>query len=144
MQVFLCKSNVRFHIFICSIFILYTFLYVHISFNFIYEPICVPLCEASECILCLSACTDSFVTCLPLLLWPSKSNCEITFTGKINLVFSVISLIKILAKLLQMIWVYPTSFVVCQSVCLFLSVSLRELVNKGGENKLKFRKDTYI
>ena len=35
---------------------------------------------------------------------------------------SVISIIKILVKLLQMTWGYATGFVVCQSVCLSVNV----------------------
>ena len=62
--------------------------------------------------------------CISLLVCPfltGKSDFD-----KIDLVFSVISIISILIKLLQVIWVCTTSFVASQSVCLSLSVSLKD------------------
>ena len=51
-----------------------------------------------------------------LFNFTEKCDCE-----KINFVLFVISVIWILVQLLQMMWVHATSFVVCMSVCLFLT-----------------------
>ena len=97
--------------------------YVPIPSTFVYDPICVPCCvyEASEGIVTLYLCQFFYL---------SASHCTVrplTFTvksdsDKINLMLSAISIITILVKVLQVIWGSATSFVVCQSVCLFVCI----------------------
>lgn len=50
----------------------------------------------------------------------NKFDCGIIFTPKISFVLSVISIITILVKLLQMIWGYHASYMEYQSLCLYL------------------------
>ena len=58
-------------------------------------------------------------TYIPLLIWSfaftKKFDNEVTFTLKINLMLSAISIMAILAKLFQMIWGHVYSFLVCSS-----------------------------
>ena len=64
--------------------------------------------------------------CLPKSIWTftftAKSDCAITFTIKINICLSVTGIITITVILLRMVWDCATSFVVCQSVCLFFCI----------------------
>ena len=78
-------------------------------------------------VFCLCSSDGSFVH-LPasFLVWPftftEKSDCDIKFTSKINLMLSVNDIIKMLVKLLQTIWGYVTRCAVLVSMfpCLYL------------------------
>ena len=102
------------YIFIKSYFIhIQVYLYYLCLCTFAFGYICVSLICAyfpvkSMKISCPSTCASSLSTYLPLhnLTFSEKSDC-----GKINLLFSVISIITVLIKLLQMILGYVTSFV---------------------------------
>ena len=92
---------------------IHVYLYYLCLCTFVYGSICVPLIcvylhVKSIKILCLSTCASFLSTCLPLYNLTSieKSDC-----GKINFLLSVISIITVLVKLLQMILRYVTSFV---------------------------------
>ena len=118
------KSNIHIlnliNTFICIFIldhILCIFIQVYLYYlclcTFVYGSICVPhICAylhvKSVKVLCLSACASFLSTCLPLynLTSTEKSDC-----GKINLLLSVIRIITVLVKLLQMILGYVTSFV---------------------------------
>ena len=112
------------------------FMYIHMYLyylclcTFVYGSICVPLICAylhvkSIKVLCLSTCASSLSTCLPLynLIFTEKSD----YT-KINLLFSVISIITVLVKLLQMILRYVTSFV-SVSLSIFVRIFKRYVFN---------------
>ena len=80
----------------------------------------VPPCEISEDIYFMSLCfASSFVRLSASLFWPltlyEKSNCSITVTPEINLVFSIT---KIIVKPLESILCCMTSFVeTCTDPC---------------------------
>ena len=60
------------------------------------EPICMPFYTSHKItkILCVSAPVSVLLsTCVPLLVLLLKSDCDITFTSKINLVLFVTSII---------------------------------------------------
>ena len=95
------------------------FIHIHVYFyylclcTFVYGSICDPLICVylhlkSMKVLCLSTFVSSLSTCLPFynLNFTEKSDC-----GKISLLLSVISIITVLVKLLEMILGYVTSFV---------------------------------
>ena len=90
----------------CTIFFL-SILYLPVKSV---KVLCMPLLVPVLLFICLSLLVGPFFT--------GKSDCH-----KIDLVFSVISIIAILVELLQMIWICITSFVasqsVCHSVCIF-------------------------
>ena len=102
------------HVSIKSYFMhIHVYLYYLCLCTFVYGVICVPLICAylhlkSMKVLCLSAFVSSLSTCLPFynLTFTERSDC-----GKINLLLSVISIITVLVKLLEMILGYVTSFV---------------------------------
>ena len=81
--------------------------------------------EASVCVWCVCVCMPVpvlFSFYLPLLVLTFHVQWESDYEITIINVLSVISIIKILVKLLQMTWGYTTGFVVCQSVCLSVNV----------------------
>ena len=107
------------------LFWLCRFANVLMSSNFVYGLIFVKLriflwSQWKYCV-CLSV-----SICLPLLVWPftftEKSDFDITITLKIEIVLCVTRVITIKVKLLQMILGYVTSFVVCQSICLYFCI----------------------
>ena len=84
--------------------------------------------KVGEGILCPPTCAILLFICLPLLVWPfiftEKPDCN-----KIIHVLSVISIIRILIELFQMIWgCICTSFVVCQPFYWSLSLSVTSVV----------------
>ena len=104
--------------------LLYVFLYVHMSFTVVFDRLSVPLGMSlwSQLSYCVWLCLCQQFFCLSV--W------SFTFTGKcdcdrVNHVVFMISLTTILVKLLQMIWCYVTSFVICQSVWRFLHIFKR-------------------
>ena len=103
-------------VFICTYaFLFLSMILIFALFVSLYERV-FPYIE------CLSPFVSSFFH-LAATVWPStffeKSDCY-----KMNLRLSVISIITILVKLLQIIWGYITSFVVCQFFCLSLYLYL--------------------
>ena len=111
MFIFICV--LRLHMYLCF-FIFFN------DPNFCFVCISLVTC-VSPYIEFLSPFVSSFVH-LAVTVWPStffeKSDCY-----KMNLKLSVISIITIY-KLLQIIWGYITSFVVCQFFCLSLYLYL--------------------
>ena len=88
---------------------IHVYLYYLCLCTFVYGSICMPLICVylhlkSMKVLCLSAFVSSLSTCLPLY------NLTFTDSAQINLLLSVISIITLLVKLLQMILGYVTSF----------------------------------
>ena len=71
-------------------------------------------CDVSESIVYDYLC--------PSFTFTEKSDFGFTVTLKIELVLSVTSIITIKVRVLQMIWVYVASFMVCHSVCPFFCI----------------------
>ena len=106
-HIFISKSCKHFHMYVSIRYLIHihVYLYYLCLCTFVYGSICVPLICAylhvrSMKVLCLSTCASSLSTCLPLynLIFTEKSDC-----GMINFLLSVISIITVLVKLLQMI-----------------------------------------
>ena len=108
------KSNM--HVFVCT----YAFYFCLLS-HFCATPY---LLVKSVKVLCTSICDNSFVHLSAYFSltfhFIAKSDCGITFTLKIDVLLSVATIITITIKLLQMIWGNVTSFLVRQSLSLFL------------------------
>ena len=106
------------HVFICVLD-----LHMYLSFTIVYDPICRPIFTSLQnwWMIVFLPVPVLLSICLPLLVWPlnftEKSDCE-----KIHLVLSVISIIIILAKLLQVIWGYIITLLLLRfvSLCLHL------------------------
>ena len=102
------------------------FLYVFdilMSFTFVYVCCFASSCKVSESMVSVSIC-GSLSFCLPILVKPFtvtvKSDCSITFTLMAGLFLSVIRIITVTVKLLQIIRVY---FLFLVLWCMSLSVS---------------------
>lgn len=79
----------------------------------------LPPCEGRECIVSLHLCQFFYPSACFCAAWlftiTEKSVCD-----NIDPLLSVISVMGILVKPSQIICIYVTSFVMCQSVCLFV------------------------
>ena len=103
------------HIFRCRFLVNHIIsIFVCVLFPWLYLCATLYLLLNSVKVLCVSLFVPLLSTIsLPFLVWLftffEKYDCDITFTPKINLVLSVIHIIKILIKLAQMIWCYVTT-----------------------------------
>ena len=117
------KFPILIHIFVVN-HVVYVFLCTYAFYFCLWPSLCatsyIPVKSVKVLRVCLPVSAVVLSICLPLLDWftfTDKCDCD-----KINYLDSMISITTILVKLLQMIWCHLTSFVVCQSVCLFVCI----------------------
>lgn len=112
----------RFHIEILFTFsyVNYVFIYIYVFYFCLWHYLCTTLYLLMEWLKVLLVSLTLPVLlfiCLSQLVWPSSS-----LRNLVVIVPLVTSIITILIKLLQVIWGYISTFVVCQFFCLSVCI----------------------